>query len=352
MASTRSPSWPAAGRWRLLGLILGALLGVVYHVTSTPMFLSSAQVLVIRSVDQRSAGADARSAVIDDYVGAQLALIKSERVRMATAKILRNMPVNTPLPESNAGVAEMVRVGLTVLRDKDAGAASAVGNGILILSFRWADAADAKVFLDAVIKAYEAELASVYSSATKEQIESQRRGIDATKASLKVANEARIGRETDLQKITVEAIASVQARVTEQKNKLAALDNEIVELDSAVKLIADAGPNAGQRAAVLTQLTGVSNVALIKAVEPGLDQQLRVTQQKRDSLSQKLGPKHPDMLALDAEIQVHQGHHCSAQPDQPQWCRGRTGGDWQEIRIHPGVQKTAVGETECRAGQR
>ena len=293
-------------RWPLVvaGLVVGGLIGVLVQITSTPMYLSSAQVLVIRSVDQRSAGGEARSAVIDDYVGAQLAIIKSEQVRRASAKVLRALPVNTPLPEDDGAVAEMIRVGLVVARDKEAGASSnTIGNGIVILTFRWADPADAKLFLDAVIKAYQAQLVSVYKGATEEQIASQRRGIDAIKAGLKTANEQRIKLDGELQGITLEDIASVRGRLTEEKNKLNVLDGLIIESENALALVdAAKGKDARDRQAVLTQLTGVANKALESATNPGLEQQLRSLKFKRESRAQQLGPDHPEIQALDAEV--------------------------------------------------
>ncbi|HET6574896.1 MAG TPA: Wzz/FepE/Etk N-terminal domain-containing protein, partial [Fimbriiglobus sp.] len=130
-----SPLQVVARRWPLLavGLVAGAVIGVLIHLASTPIYQSGAQLLVIKKRETLSAS-DARSAVVEDYVAAQMTLIKSEKIRRAAVKELRPARLNLPLPADDLAAAEMIRGGLATARDKDTTSANQIGSGVVNLS--------------------------------------------------------------------------------------------------------------------------------------------------------------------------------------------------------------------------
>ena len=109
--------------------------------------------------------------MVEDYVATQLTLIKSEKIRRAAAKELRQAQLDLPLPEDELAAAEAIKGGLDVKRDKDTSSANQIGSGIVNLSYKNRDPQDAKRILEAVIHAYRQELGGVFDQATKERIE-------------------------------------------------------------------------------------------------------------------------------------------------------------------------------------
>lgn len=318
-----------ARRWPLLlvGLAVGVLIGVLSHLTSTPLYQSRAELLVVRKAYGVGSGdKGGQERVIDDYVGAQLTIIKSEKVRRAAAKELRKLPLSpkTPLPEDDGAVAEMIRSGLTVLRDKDSTLPGTVGNGIVILTFRWPEPNDAKVFLEAVVRAYQGELGAVYSTATAEQLALQDKSIELSENEKKRLSESKIRAEGELIEITTETLPSIQARVTSQMDQLNAIDSQRDEIESGLKLIQAAGRNRRDRMAVLDQLTGQARVSTGAAEQP--EQARRLKQRERESLAQKLGPDHERMLELDAQIKYLDGEIAQANPADPTGSYDELGG--------------------------
>ncbi len=318
-----NPLAVAARRWPLLlvGLAVGAVVGVLWHLSSTPQYQSRADLLVVRKLGNvgSTGGGDARLSVIEDYVGAQLNIIKSEKVRRAAAAELRKVQAQlspaTRLPDDDGAVAEMIRGGLAVMRDKETAAAGTIGNGIVILTFRWPDPTDAKIFLEAHIRAYQGELVAVYSSASEEQLRGLEKSIDANqKDQLRLSNEKQ-KLDLELWKITSEPIPAIQTRVTADTERLSVLDTEMFDAQNILNLIKSAGPDRRDRLAVLAQLTGQTRPGITLADQP--EQNLRAKELARKSLAQRLGPDHERMQELDAEIQFLKDEIARLNPSDP-----------------------------------
>ena len=133
-------------RWPLLavGLVAGAVIGVLIHLASTPIYQSNAQVLVVKKQATVLSLPDTRTAMVEDYVATQLTLIKSEKIRRAAARELKQAKLNIPMPEDELAAAEVIRGGLDVKRDKDTSSANQIGSGIVNLSYKSRDPQDAK----------------------------------------------------------------------------------------------------------------------------------------------------------------------------------------------------------------
>ena len=126
-----SPLQVILRRWPLLavGLAAGVVLGVLIHLASTPLYRSSAQVLVVKKQQSATSSSDTRLAVVEDYVATQLTLIKSEKIRRAAARNLKDDQLDPPLPADELVAANMLAAGLSVTREKDAGSGSQIGSG-------------------------------------------------------------------------------------------------------------------------------------------------------------------------------------------------------------------------------
>ncbi len=320
-----SPMIILARRWPLVlvGLAVGVLIGVLTYLTSTPQFQSRAEVLVVRKIAS-TGGKDERGSIIDDYVGAQLSIIRSEKVRRATARELRKLPLSpkTVLPEDDGAVAAMVQAGLTVARDKDSTLPGTVGNGILILTFRWPEPNDAKTFLDAVIKAYQLELGAVYSNATADQLALLDKSIELNQQQQTRLSEDKMNRKRELSLITTEAIESVQGRVTSQRDQINIIESQRDDADSGLKLIHSAGPNRRDKLAVLAQLTGQTKLGIPTSTAEQPEQALRRLRMDREVMSKKLGPDHEKMQENAAQIAFVEAEIARLNPADPTGAAG------------------------------
>src|SRR6478672_11212403 len=61
----------------ILGGLCGLGLALLYYVTCTPVYQTSAQILVVRKRLDPTAGPDTRQGPVEDYVSTQRALMKS-----------------------------------------------------------------------------------------------------------------------------------------------------------------------------------------------------------------------------------------------------------------------------------
>ena len=293
-----------ARRWpyTIFGLAVGAVVAVLIHLTSSPVYQSSAQVLVLKKRTELASGSDARMGLLEDYVATQVTLIKSEKIRVSAVRELRGMKLSNPLPTDDRDVAEMIRAGLAVTRDKDTSSASQGGSGILNLTFRGGNPADCRRVLEAVIKAYQGELFALYDQATLDRIATLDKTIDAIKSQRKEAAEERLRRLTELRRITTEEVASIRSRVSAQKDKLYSLQLETIDLQDQLDLIARTGNNRRDRLAAFAQLTAQSRPVGLLADPAGPESTLRTLEAQRSELGQELGKDHPKIKAIDAQI--------------------------------------------------
>ena len=313
-APTVSPLAVLARRWPLLavGLAAGVLLGVLIQMSSTRIYQSTAQLLVVKKRADPVGGLE-RSSSADDYVGAQITIIKSEQVRRLAAQELRKMPVVEKLPEDDGVVAEMLALGLDVSRDRESAVPGTIGNGIVNVSFKWTHPADAKTYLEAVVKAYQDVLSSVYGSSAQAQIDLARTAIVADQTKLQQLAEQRIALEQQRDLITNEDATSIRTRITANKNTLSQAELELLEVEYQLGVAKKAGPNRRDRLDALARVTGNARRPLEEATE----QQLRAKRTAREARIKVLGPDHPEIRELDSEIAYLQGEIERLNPNDP-----------------------------------
>jgi polysaccharide biosynthesis transport protein len=304
-------------RWPLLliGLTIGMLVGALIQVTSTRIYASSAALLVIKKRPDIVTTSDSRLNIVEDYVSTQLTLIKSEKIRRAAAAELRKSPLSKPLPDDDEVVAGMLNsIGAT--RDLTQ-ASSGANNNIVILSVRGTDSRDTRYYLDAIIKAYQNELAGVYDKATRERLDS----LDNAR-KIQQENKERLGKDMLVQdralnQITTESTASIQGRITNSKDKLNTLSLDGIQIKQQLELIALAGKNRRDRIAVLAQITGTRMVDAAAGAPGSTEQSIRLLEAKRESQGEKLGKDHPEMKEIESQIKFYKSEQARMNPDDP-----------------------------------
>lgn len=294
-------------RWPFLvvGLLIGVVTGLLIFVSTPPVFESVSQVLVVKKRAEMVKEGDVRVGAVEDYVATQVTLIKSEKIRMGAAREARQKTFARPLPPDDRAVAELIRTGLTVARDKES-VTSPLGTGVLNLTFRGPAPGDCRNFLDALITAYQTELYAIYEQATSERLAALDRMMDAVKNQRKDAAEERVKRQLELREITTEEVPSIRARVTAQREQLYTLQTELVNLDDQLAMIEKAPKNRRDRQLLLFQLTSQYRPTGAGG-GPGpegvtTDSTLRAIELQLSEMSQTLGKDHPRIVALKAQL--------------------------------------------------
>lgn len=300
--------WP----WLLLGLITGLILGLLYHMQRTPIYQSSAQLLVIKNRPELSAtgASDARVQLVEDYVATQVLYLRSERILELAAKRLGEQRFEFPPPASEGERVAFLMRNFSVAREKEPG--SSTMSNILQVTFKAPHPADSPIYLRAIIEAYREDLNTVYSGASKAQLKSLNLEIDSLRSNLnKIAADRREvernlrGDGMAVAGISQEELASVRARITANKTTESTLRLKVIELKNEMDVIKQAGMSRATRLAVMNRLGIASDrPTLFGGDLKDPDSMLAHLKYKRTELSNRFGPGHPEMVALNAQIKL------------------------------------------------
>jgi len=302
--------WP----WLLLGLAAGLVLGLLYHMQRPPVYQSTAQLLVIKNRPEltTSGGSDARVQFVEDYVATQVLYLKSERILELAAKRLDgNKPFQVEPPASEAERVGFMMSRFAVIREKEPG--SNTLSNIVQLTFKAPHPADAPKYLRAIIDAYRADLGTVYEGASITQLDALEREIGALKNSLAATDKALkdLGLElrgepgTKHPGISQEELSSVRGRISTNITAEHSLKLKQIEIEGVLDTIKKAGTARATRLAVMNRL-GIAPQSswLLGPDSKDPDSTLKFLKFKRTELSTKYGPGHPDMVALNRQIEA------------------------------------------------
>jgi capsular exopolysaccharide synthesis family protein len=286
----------------LLGGVAGLILGALAYTQRPPVYLSSAQVLVVkkRSDALPMAGGDPRLSFYEDYVSTHLVLIRSPLVIQKAVK-KRNLAA-LPCFESQDPAGALL-AGLSAGRDlaKDGSAP----NNIINLGFRGRNSADTGTVLAAVIDSYRDFLDETYRNVSENTLELITRARDLLKKDLaEKETKYRQFRRTspllwkgaDGANIHLNRIREFQTKQT----SLLARSGEIRERLSAI----DRAKKGGSSQSVLLALASRPLEKAVKEqdLERQLEAQLFPLLLKEKALLQDYGADHPDVLRVREQI--------------------------------------------------
>ncbi len=290
--------WP----WLLLGAILGAIGGFLLFSTRAPIYQSTAQVLVIKKRSDVPVGIDSRSSFVEDYVATQVTLLRSERILIAAAKRIDSSRLNNPFPTDERDRAKVLAALLSVARDKDTSAREG-GTNVLNLAFRGSHPDDCRQLLSAVIATYQAELSTLYDTATQEKIDLLGLQLKQFKTELDIAETGRVESEAKLRKVTPEDLAMVRGRVSKETEALRGLQLEEIGLRNQVELIRSTPPDRAARVETLAKLgEQVRSLGLSRQDLENTENAVRKLQLDRAELFKKYNVEHPLIQSIDAQI--------------------------------------------------
>jgi len=303
--------WP----WLVLGVVIGLVVGILYHFQRPPVYQSTAQLMVLKNRPELVSGgaSDARVQFVEDYVAGQVILLRSERIlRRAAGKHLSQLgPFEQPLPQEELARLALLSSGFSVVREKEPG--SNVGSNVLALTFRAYHAVDAPKYLRAIIDAYREELAEVFEDASARQLRQVEEEIAAVEKSIREIAARRAEAERSLlvedpvtgrlrmpEDLTVlrTRISTHQATQTTLRLRQQELQAEWEELQQA--------EHSRTHRLILLQRLGVpaERSSVLNPDVRSPDSLLRHLHYRRSELMARYGygVGHPEIVALDRQI--------------------------------------------------
>lgn len=313
---TLNPLDLAVSRWPqvVVGLCFGLIFGLAYHVQKSPKYESISQVLVLKRSAEAVNRNDSRIAQVEDYVATQVTLLRSEQILLAAARSLNTAEVREELPDSDRGKAALFALNLSVSRERDGSSILPTGgSGVLNLAYRSEDPFDSQVILQTVIRAYQAELSSIYDEATRTRMKTLDELIRARQRERETTL-ALLGEKSDeLRQITEEEVQNIRLRVSARRDKELSLELDLVDFARQVELIEAAGSDRSKRLAALAQLTTPSG--RMDRIDPNNPlTQIQLLQAKLEELMTRLGKDHPDVKSLVGQIQFYRQAYARLNP--------------------------------------
>jgi capsular exopolysaccharide synthesis family protein len=286
----------------LLGLVVGAGLGVLVYTQRTPVYRSSAQVLVVKK--QANAvpitGGDPRWPYVDDYVSAHLILIRSPLI---VNRAVEKHQLGALKSFAGGDPAGAIAASLTVTRENKESYLSSAN--VINLAYQGPVADDSRVVLDAVIDSYKDFLDETYRNVSDNTVDLITKARDLLQTNLKEEEDKyRAFREKSpfLGK-GKDGTTLSQTRLAEIETRQSALLVRKAELQERLQAIEKArGEGAGR--AVLLSLVAAAEKGRPETAGPdrsGEDQLLPLLLQEK-TLLQDCGEDHPEVKAVRQKI--------------------------------------------------
>jgi succinoglycan biosynthesis transport protein ExoP len=286
----------------LFGVMVGVIVGGLAYLQAAPVFQSSAQVLVIKKRPDvvMPNPADQRNVYAEDYLATHTILIQSEVV---LGKVAEKLDVTTlASPPAGGNALGLLRAGLTVTRDKESN--SSGPTNILTISFRSAAPDDSRRLLNAVVQGYQDFLTAMYGGMNDETLQLITKARDVLHEDLAKKQEAyqKVCQENALAVKEKDGIHSRQERIHEIENQLARRGLRQKEIETRLKVIANGLKEGVSPAAILASLKDQSGAKVGDDPTRVLEGQLQDMRQRYGDLTDTLGEKHPQVLALKRRI--------------------------------------------------
>jgi capsular exopolysaccharide synthesis family protein len=289
----------------LLGVIVGVVLGALMYAQRAPVYLSTAQVLVVkkRSDALPMAGGDPRLSFYEDYVSTHLVLIRSPLV-VARAVKKRNLAALHCFEGRGGDPGGAIMQGLSAGRDasKDS---NATPSNIINLGFRGRDGSDTSTILAAVIDSYRDFLDETYRNVSDNTLELITHARDLLKQDLgekeKKYREFRrtsplLWKGQDGANVHLNRIRELQTRQTTLLGRI----GEIRERLTAI----ERGKKTNSSPAMLLALASrpLEKAGKDQNLERQLEEQLFPLLLKEKALLQDYGGDHPDVIRVREQI--------------------------------------------------
>jgi len=296
--------WP----WLVVGVIGGLILGLLYHTQQSPLFQSSAKLLVIKDRPNMVSGGVGSTSMtmVEDYVTTQVTLLQSELIHAVAAKTLQDSQFIQKPPASDRDRVNYMIGRFTAMRERETGTSQMTN--IVSLTFRSGNPRDAAQYLSSIIEAYRSQLATIYSDASAKEAERAQRDIDNLINEINNVEQGKegiIALKQEMESITHEDLQNMRSRLTTNVNDKIAMVRKLTEAVKKLKAISEVGPDRQARIDMLVYFGGQPRQTSITTLESRNPQDVLFTfKLQRTELAQKYGRDHSEMQALDGRIRM------------------------------------------------
>jgi polysaccharide biosynthesis transport protein len=334
----------------LLGLLVGAGLSFLLYTQRTPVYRSSAQVLVVKK--QANAvpitGGDPRLAYVDDYVSAHLILIRSPLI---VNRAVEKHRLGALKSFGGGDPAAAISASLTVTREnKESVLASA---NVINLSYQGPVAEDSKVVLNAVIDSYKDFLDETYRNVSDNTVELITKARDLLETNLKEEEEKYrafrekspfLGKGKDGATLSQTRLGEIEARQSALLVRKAELEERLHAIDKARK-------EGASRAVLLGLAAAASEKGKPEAASPersGEEQLLPLLLQEK-ALLRDCGEDHPEVKAVRQKIAMIREFYAKKVADTRGGPGDAAGQDPLEVALQSLRQELATAEISLQS---
>lgn len=305
---------PLTIAWRhrgmvFLGLFIGLLCGAIYYSQATPVYQSTAQVLVIKKRSDVVPGVGTtapQQMYVEDYLTTHAILIGSQPILHRAADIMKaKYPGVLP---NDVDSTRFFLEGLKITREYREG--NIPVSNVLNLSFRSQRSEDCAKVLNSIIEAYRQYLNETFNDLNREFADQMRKAQETLSKELKVKRDRyeAIARKDPLTLVlkAKDVLNSVQSRMTKLEEKRVELEVRQAEIRTYQRMIADAKKSGKSDNLILKSLES-RYPALRQNVSANevrfLEDQLAALEVKQSDFRVVYGQDHPQWKSLQAQIQ-------------------------------------------------
>jgi capsular exopolysaccharide synthesis family protein len=313
---THQSLWRIAWRRKslvALGVVVGLVLGGLYYAQKSPVYQSTAQVLVIKKRPDALplSGADPRLSYFEDYLSTHVTLIKSQLIVDRAVQKEHLQGLSSLAEEGNA--TNSIIKWLSVARDRESGGTN---NNILNLSFRSSQSDECSRVLNAVINSYKDFLDETYKNVSDETVKliTQARDVLQRQLGEKQAAYVEFRKQSPLLWKSKDGINLYQARLTDIEARRSALQVRRAEIQGRLRTIESAlkaGRSPVNLMAMVTEWSSKLRAdrlgAEVVRQRPGakdVEDQLLPLLLEEEALKEKFGPDYPQLKSVRRRIEL------------------------------------------------
>ncbi len=295
----------------LTGTAVGLVIAGLVYAQSTPVYLSTAQVLVVK----KSGGAvpleggDPRATYMEDYLTTHILLIKSQLIVERAVK--KHNLGNLPSLQGKGDPAGAIRAGLGAEREKDA--SGGAPNNVINLSYSCSAAEDCPAVLSAIIDSYKEFLDETYRNVSDNTVDLITRGRDVLQNELAAKEKAYyefrqksplIWKGKDGINVQQERVAGIEARRSVLMMRRAELEQRLKTIQEAIDKKRPRGEILALAAAPETDEEGKAPAAKPADGPHTLEDQLVALQLQEQQLLEDYGEDHPQVRSVHKRIEL------------------------------------------------
>lgn len=291
-------------RWLLLlGAVSGCIVGALYYSRATPIYQSSAQVLVVKKSPDALpiTNGETRSTYTDDYLSTHQTLIRSPVIVGAAVK-QANLASLPSFAGSGDPTGEII-ASLKVSREMNGGSATSILN----ISFRCSAAEDAAKVVAAAIESYQKFLSARYKNVADEtaNLIVQANEILEQKLTKKqkeyddfIVKQPAFWRGKDGVSAVQERLSSLEGKRSALFLQEAELQGRLMSLDKALK---DGRYSRAELFAMIVQMPGRSGGKETTGVL-SMEERLMALKLQEKTLLEDYGADHPQVRSVRDQL--------------------------------------------------